>query len=114
MKSFSGIGIGKTSEAIKQATAGLNEPQLIIFFSGIEVIEEASELLVEAYPGANVMGVAGSSYNNGKIIVVNITIICNGCNMVITIIFSSEFCVMVISYTISSNLVTSIWSMFAN
>lgn len=68
MKSFSGIGTGKTSEAIKQATAGLNEPQLIIFFSGIEVIEEASELLVEAYPGANVMGVAGSSYNNGKIL----------------------------------------------
>lgn len=68
MKSFCAIGTGSTSEAIKQATSGLNEPKAIIVFAAIEVIEEASEILMNNYPGIDVLGISGSTYSNGKVI----------------------------------------------
>lgn len=68
MKSFSGIGTGITENAIKQATLGLTDPKAIVVFASIESIEEASELLMKEYPNADVLGVMGSTYNNGKVI----------------------------------------------
>ena len=68
MKSFSGTGIGTTAEAIRQATVGLIDPKTIIVFASLETIEEASELLMKEYPNSDVLGIMGSTYNNGQVV----------------------------------------------
>ena len=68
MKSFSGIGTGTAAEAVKQATVGLVDPKTIILFADIEVIKEASEILMKEYPNSDVVGIIGSSYNNGQVV----------------------------------------------
>ena len=68
MKSFTGIGTGKTQVAIEEATRGLTEPKVIVVFAAVEDIEQSCEILRNKYKDIDVIGIIGSSFNNGNII----------------------------------------------
>lgn len=68
MKSYTGVGTGQLETALNDATRGLSDPKLIILFSDIEDTIEGCNWLMNKYAGVDVVGVSGSSYNNGNLV----------------------------------------------
>jgi len=66
MKHFVGTGKGNTKDAVSQAIKGLTNPKAIIFFTDYKEIKEVNELVAQKYPDINILGIAGSSFYNGK------------------------------------------------
>lgn len=66
MKSFVGIGTGKGTNAISQATNGIGHPSGIIFICNYEELKGVTEALSNMYPNIPIIGASGSSIANGS------------------------------------------------